>query len=437
MPIYAYTGLTSQGRTVRGVIDADSAKGARLSLRRTDIFPTAVEEEATEHVAQAVPSAHAGMAHSPQSAHSASPADSASPRTAARPFASVESLFERVSAQDLALFTRQFATLAGAGLPLVECLSTLIEQIEHNRLKRVLTHVRQQVREGHPLAEALQAHPRVFSDIYINMIRAGEASGALETVLSRLAEYNENQARLLRTVQTALTYPVVMIVVAMVIVAFLLAYVVPEVTRVFQNTGQTLPLATRILLGLSSFLINAWWLILLGGACGTFAWLRVLQTPKGRGWYDRTLLQLPRIGRLVQRLNVARFARTLSTLLASGVPILKALSMVAQLMKNSVLRQTVEEARASVQEGESLAAPLRRSGVFPALLVQMIAVGERSGELELMLSRAAQTCDEEVSIALSRFTSLLEPLTILVMGGVVLFIVLAILLPIFELNQLV
>ena len=269
------------------------------------------------------------------------------------------------------------------------------------------------------------------------MIRAEEASGTLETVLSRLAEYNENQARLLRTVQTALTYPVVMIVVAMVIVAFLLAYVVPEVTRIFQNTGQTLPLATRILLGLSSFLINAWWLILLGGACGTFAWLRVLQTPKGRGWYDRTLLRLPRIGRLIQRLNVARFARTLSTLLASGVPILKALGMVAQLMKNSVLRQTVEEARASVQEGESLAAPLRRSGVFPALLVQMIAVGERSGELELMLSRAAETCDEEVSIALSRFTSLLEPLTILVMGGVVLFIVLAILLPIFELNQLI
>jgi general secretion pathway protein F len=228
-----------------------------------------------------------------------------------------------------------------------------------------------------------------------------------------------------------------MIVVSIAILVFLLAYVVPQVTRIFADTGRPLPLATRILLGCSSFFANYWWSMLLFLAVGALVAVRLTRTPKGREWYDRTVLRLPWLGRLFQRLNVARFARTLSTLLASGVPILTALSIVTHLLNNSVLRRAVEDARTSVQEGESLAAPLRRSGLFPALLTQMIAVGERSGELEGMLSRAAEAYDEEVTVALSRLTSLLEPLTILLMGGVILFIVLAILLPIFDLNQLV
>ena len=408
MPIYAYTGLTPQGRTVSGVIDADSPKTARVSLRRTGIFPTAVEEERTHQAASV------GVMSQ-----------------------TIGSRFERVPAQDLALLTRQFATLIRAGLPLLECLGTLIEQVEQARLKRILTHVRQQVREGRSLADALQAHPRVFSTIYVNMIRAGEESGTLEAVLTRLADYSESQARLVRTVQSALTYPLIMIVVSIAILVFLLTYVVPQVTRIFTDTGRPLPLATRILLACSSFFANYWWGILLFLAGGTLVAVRITRTPKGSEWYDRTLLRLPWLGRLFQRLNVARFARTLSTLLASGVPILTALSIVTHLLNNSVLRRAVEDARTSVQEGESLAAPLRRSGLFPALLTQMIAVGERSGELEGMLSRAADAYDEEVTVALSRLTSLLEPLTILLMGGVILFIVLAILLPIFDLNQLV
>ena len=408
MPIYAYTGLTTQGRTVAGVIDADSPKNARLSLRRTGIFPTAVTEERATQAATAV-STTGGLSR----------------------------LFERVPARELALLTRQLATLTKAGLPLVECLGTLIEQMERAPLKRVLSHVRQQVREGRSLAEALQAHPRVFSPIYVNMIRAGEESGTLETVLARLADYSEAQAHLLRTVQSALTYPLLMVMVASAILVFLLAYVVPQVTRIFSETGQKLPLVTRILIGLSSFLAEYWWVFLVAGACGILGWARLLRTPKGREWYDRLLLQLPWVGRLLQRLSVARMARTLSTLLASGVPLLSALGIVTHLMNNTLLRRALEDARTSVQEGESLAAPLKRSGLFPALLVQMIAVGERSGELEGLLARAAEAYDEEVATALSRLTSLLEPLTILVMGGVVLFIVLAILLPIFELNQLV
>ena len=413
MPIYTYTGLTAQGRTVSGVIDADNPKSARLSLRRTGVFPTAMDEERAQPTAQPTTQV-------------------ASPTTI-----SGGGLFERVSAQELALLTRQFATLAKAGLTLIECLGTLIEQMENARLKRVLTHVRQQVREGRSLAEALQAHPRLFSDIYVNMIRAGEESGTLEVVLARLADYMESQARLLRTVQAALTYPVVMILVSVVILVFLLAYVVPQVTRIFTETGRVLPLATRILLGVSSFVSSYWWMVLLLAASGALLMTRLVRTAKGREWYDRTLLQLPWVGRLIQRVGIARFSRTLSTLLASGVPILTALEIVTHLFSNSLLRRAVEEARASVQEGESLAAPLRRSGLFPALLTQMVAVGERSGELESMLARAADAYDEEVSAVLARLTSLLEPLTILVMGGVILFIVLAILLPIFDLNQLV
>ena len=407
MPIYAYTGLTAQGRTVTGVIDADSPKTARVSLRRTGIFPTAVQEE---HSQQAT------------TTHTASSLTSRG--------------FDRVSAQDLALLTRQFATLTRAGLPLIECLGTLIDQVEQTRLKRVLTHVRQQVREGRSLADALQAHPRVFSGIYVNMIRAGEESGTLEAVLVRLADYSESQARLLRTVQSALTYPIIMIVVSVAILVFLLTYVVPQVTRIFTESGRPLPLATRILLGCSSFFANYWWSMLLILAIGALVSVRLPVPPKAeRGTIARCYAY--RGWTMFQRLNVARFARTLSTLLASGVPILTALGIVTHLLNNSVLRRAVEDARASVQEGESLAAPLRRSGLFPALLTQMVAVGERSGELESMLARAADAYDEEVTVALSRLTSLLEPLTILLMGGVILFIVLAILLPIFDLNQLV
>ncbi len=246
MPIYAYTGLTAQGRAIAGVIDADSPKGARLSLRRTGIFPTTISAE--------------------RAAQTSSPAGTTSGLTR---------LFERVPARELALLTRQLATLTKAGLPLVECLSTLIEQMEHAALKRVLSHVRQQVREGRSLADALQAHPRVFSSIYINMVRAGEESGTLETVLARLADYSEDQARLLRTVQSALTYPLLMVVVASAILLFLLAYVVPQVTRIFSDTGQKLPLVTRLLIGLSSFLADYWWLLLVVGASGMLGGHRV------------------------------------------------------------------------------------------------------------------------------------------------------------------
>jgi general secretion pathway protein F len=408
MPVYTYKGLTTQGRPVSGVLDAESLASARLSLRRSGVFPTAIDEEISRRSQPATDVATAAS-----------------------------SLFERVPVQELALFTRQLATLTGAGLPLIECLETLGEQVERTALKRALAHVRQQVREGHALADTLHAHPRIFSSIYVNMVRSGEESGALDAVLSRLADYTEGQARLRSTVQAALTYPLLMVCVAGAILLFLLAYVIPQVTQIFSETGQALPLATQILISLSSFLADQWWELALIGASGMLLVSRLLRAPAGRLWWDRVALRLPWYGRLIQRLNIARVARTLGTLLASGVPILTALGIVTQLVSNVLLRRALEEARTNVQEGESLAAPLKRSGVFPGLFLQMIAVGERSGELEHMLNRAADAYDDEVAATLARLTSILEPLTILVMGGVVLFIVLAILLPIFQLNQLV
>lgn len=404
MPLYAYRGLDAGGRAVGGVVDADSPRGARQKLRRTGVFPTDLSEERR--------------------------AAATSVRLAAR-------RPERVPAAELAAITRQFSTLVAAGLPLVEALGALSEQAERPVLARTLAQVRQEVTEGSALADALAQHPRIFASLYVNMVRAGEASGALHVVLDRLADYTENQARLLGKVRSALTYPAIMLVLSATILFFLLSYVVPKVTRIFQETHQQLPLPTRFLLGVSDFVAQWWWVILLlvaGAVVGTMRWAR---TPAGRDRVDRLMLALPYFGRLTQKLAVARFARTLSTLLASGIPLLPALEIVKNIVDNTVLTRAIERARDAIREGQSIAPPLRESGLFPPLVVHMAAVGERSGQLETMLGKAADTYDDEVENAVVALTTILEPIIIVFMGGVVLFIVLAILLPIFELNRIV
>ena len=404
MPLYAYRGLDAGGRSVGGVVDADSPRGARQKLRRTGVFPTDLSEERN-----------------------------GAPRTVRaltrRP--------ERVPAAELAAITRQFATLVAAGLPLVEALGALAEQAERPSLSRTLAQVRQEVTEGSSLADALAQHPRLFASLYVNMVRAGEASGALHVVLERLADYTENQARLLGKVRSALTYPAIMLLLSATILFFLLSYVVPKVTRIFQETHQQLPLPTRLLLAVSDFVAQWWWLLLMilaAAAVGAARWAR---TPAGRERVDRLTLAVPYLGRLAQKLAVARFARTLSTLLASGIGLLPALDIVKSIVDNTVLTRAIERARDAIREGQSIAPPLRESGLFPPLVVHMVAVGERSGQLEAMLSKAADTYDDEVENAVVALTTILEPVIIVFMGGVVLFIVLAILLPIFELNRIV
>ncbi len=414
MPVYAYKGLTNEGKAIAGVIDADSPKGARLKLRRTGVYPTDLSEERAQRAAAAA----------------AEPGSS-------RLQANFGQLFERITPQDLALMTRQLSTLVGAGLPLVECLGALIEQIDNARIKRTLSQVREQVVEGRAFADALRDHPKVFSDLYVNMVRAGEASGALDIVLLRLAEYTESAAKLRSKVQTAMTYPVLMSVAGGTIMIFLLAFVVPKVTRIFAETKQALPLMTVILLAISNFMAQYWWVLVCGAIAAIVAVRVSVRTPAGRLRYDGYLLRFPYFGKLIKKVALARFSRTLSTLLSSGIPLLSALDIVRNVVDNAVLSQAIENARNSIREGQSIAPPLRKSGLFPPLVLHMVAVGEKSGELEEMLSRAADAYDNEVEASVAAMTSILEPVMILIMGAIVLFIVLAILLPIFALNDIV
>jgi general secretion pathway protein F len=412
MPVYAYKGLNERGRNVGGIIDADSPKTARIKLRRSGIFPTDLNETREK----------TGGAGTP---------------TTSRFSVDLSGLFERVTPQDLALVTRQLATLVGAGLPLVECLGALVEQVDSSKQKKILSQVRESVVEGGTLADAMKAHPAVFSDLYVSMVRAGEASGALDLVLIRLAEYTERAAALRAKVRSALTYPVFMGVASMAILFFLLSYVVPKVTRIFAETHAQLPAMTIVLLAISGFLSNYWWLI-VGLVVAAVIGVRVsTRSAAGRLRFDRLTLGIPYFGKVLKKVALARFARTLSTLLLGGIPLLQALDIVKHVVSNMVLSNAIEDGRNSIREGHSVADPLKKSGLFPPLLVHMIAVGEKSGELESMLARAADAYDSEVEASVSALSSIMEPVLVLFMGGVVLFIVMAILLPIFQLNDLV
>ncbi|MGH7802973.1 MAG: type II secretion system inner membrane protein GspF [Candidatus Binatia bacterium] len=408
MPVFAYQGLSPDGRTVSGIVDAENVRAARLKLRRTGVYPTAVHETAVE----------------PE-------------RKEGRFNLSRRITFERVSAQDLSILTRQLSTLTSAGLPLVESLSALIEQVDREGLKRILSQIRERVNEGSSLADAMGEHPRIFNDLFVNMVRAGEASGALDVVLLRLADYAEASARLQSRVRSALTYPFVMTFIGGGVLLFLLTYVVPKITRVFTQSKQVLPLPTRLLLATSQFLASYWWIfaiLAIGAAFALRAWIR---TERGREKVDGWSLRVPIFGRLLQKIAVARFARTLSTLLASGIALLPSLDIVKNVVANRLIFHAIEGARDAIREGQPIAPPLKRSGVFPPLIVHMIAVGERSGELEAMLGKAADTYEGEVDTTVAALTSLLEPVMIVFMGGVVGFIVIAILLPIFQMSQIV
>ncbi len=406
MAVFEYRGFAANGQATKGIIDAESARAARAKLRKDGIFPTDVREEAAG--GRAVPFAvPAGR------------------------------LERRISTADLAVTTRQLATLVGAAVPLVEALRALAEQVEHPALKKVLTRVRERVNEGASLGDALADHPRVFSTLYVNMVRSGEASGALDLVLLRLADFTEGQARLRGRVLAATIYPALMVVLGSGILAYLVTAVVPQLAQIFQEQRVALPWATVVLLAVTGFLRRFWWLLLLALAAGLLGLDRYRRAPRGREALDRLWLRLPLVGRLVRMTAVSRFTRTLSTLLGAGVPMLSALSIVAAVVNNRVLAGAIEAARARVAEGESLSEPLRRSGLFPPIVTHMVAVGERSGELELMLGKVADAYDDEVETKIAALTALLQPVMIIAMGGVVLFIVLAILLPIFDMNTLI
>ena len=406
MPVYAYKGVTEGGRSTKGHLDAESLRGARAKLKRDGIFLTEITEGGE-----------------------VAPAGRASGGLASR----LPSL-QRVSALDLALATRQAATLLGAGIPLVESLRALTEQVESPRLKSVFAQVRDRVNEGSAFADALAA-TGIFPDLYIGMVRAGEAGGALETVLTRLADYLEGQVRLRNKVGSVLIYPSVMLGFAMLVVGALVTVVLPQITQLLASLNQPLPFYTRWIIAGSEFTAEWWWALLLALAAGLTAFRMAIRTERGRVVYDRVRLRLPVIGRLVRLLAISRFTRTLSTLLAGGLPITRALHTAGEVAANTVIADAVATARVSVTEGASLAQPLRASGEFPPLVTHMVQVGEQSGELEAMLGKVADTYEEQVETAVTRLTALLEPFLILIMVGIVLVIILATLVPLLQVTS--
>jgi general secretion pathway protein F len=405
VPVFEYKALDAGGKSVGGLKEADSPRTLRTVLRRDGLFLTEVvgQQQAAQAAARDV---------------------------------RARWLTGRVKADDLAIMTRQLAVLVGAGVPLVEALSALVDQVEHERLKRMVSDVRQRVNEGSSLADALAAHPRAFTNLYVNMIRAGESSGALEVVLVRLADFTENQARLRAKIVGTLTYPAAMLVIGTVIMGILFTVVIPKITRIFDETRVALPFTTRALIGFSSFVHDWWWAGgLLAIAAGALL-ARWKETPAGRAAWDRRMLTVPIFGALIRQIAIARFSRTLSTLLRSGVPLLTAMDIVKNIVGNVRLQAVIEESAAAIREGESIAAPLKRSGEFPPLVYHMVAIGERSGQLEEMLKNVADAYDSQVETKIGALTSLLEPVMIVGMGVVVAIIVFSILMPILQINNL-
>jgi len=408
---YEYLALTTAGKKKKGVLTGDSAKAVRVELRESGLTPLEVVpvHDISGRKKNATPSATAQK----------------------------NSGRQKMSSMELAVMTRQFATLLDSGMPIEQSLTGLVEQADQHRIKSILTGVRATVVEGGTLADGMRQFPRAFSELYTASVAAGEQTGYLESVLERLADYTEARQGLQQRISTALVYPVILTVVSILIVIALMAYVVPKVVQVFDDTGQTLPYLTRIMIKISDFIVNHGYLVaivlMLLGLLLSIA----LRKPGPQLAYHRFILRFPLSKRLSTSLNTSRLARTMSILIGSGVPLISAIKSSAEVVSNRVIRDALEVTAEEVQQGASLSRSLARSKLFPPLLTQMVASGEASGQLDVMLEKSATSLEREAEARISVVVSLFEPLMILFMGVVVLIIVMAILLPIFDLNQLV
>ncbi len=406
MPVYEYKAFDQAGKTTTGIIDADSAVGARQKLRSAGVFPVEVQETAFK--SKVSPSGQT----------------------------SFTTLFQRVKPVEVSIMTRQLSILLGAGVTLVASLDTLISQIVNPAFKKTMAQIKESVNEGNSLAFSLSKHPKIFSPIYINMVRAGEASGSLDLVLERLAEFGERQETLKGRLKAAMTYPVIMFFIGTGILIFLVAVIVPQITGIFEDMNQTLPLPTVILITVSNFLKSFWALVLLVVGGTIILLKRLLKTKKGRHMWDRIKLRAPVFGTINIKMAVARFGRSLGSLVQNGVPLLTALNIVRNIVNNTLIASDIDNAMERIEEGKSLAAPLTQSRWFPPIVIQMISVGEQSGELEKMLNKIADIYEGETEAQIMAMTAMLEPVMILAMAVSVAFIIFSILLPIFEINTM-
>jgi len=400
MPVFEYQAIARTGKTVKGVMDADSPAGARRKLRDQSLHPTKIAESFEKEKAGGVEAAGGG----------------------------------RVSQRDTSLMTRQLAVLLQAGMPLVESLTALIDQTSNPRLKKTIFDIRDRVNEGSRLSDAMGQHKRIFSELYINMVGAGESSGALEAVLKRLADITERQMRLTSKVRAMLAYPILMAMVGVGIVTFLMAFIVPKIVALFVKQERELPPLTNALIAVTDFLREWWWLVGMIIVAVFFLWRMWVARPEGRIVWDRWKLHMPLFGDLYQKVVCTRFARTMGTMLESGLTMMNALDVVKSVVQNRHIEKLLDDVKSGVRSGRDLAAPLKETGEFPPMLIHMVELGQRSGELEDMLLKVAEIYDEDVELTVNAIVSLLEPIMIVVMGFVVGMLVLAILLPIFDMS---
>lgn len=400
MPVYEYTAIAKSGKNTRGVIDADSLTAARRKLREQDLYPTEITEQFVKE--QSFGGGGGGA---------------------------------RIKLKDIALMTRQMAVLLQAGMPLVEAMSALLDQTSNMRLHKVIYDVRDRVNSGARLADSLSNHAEVFGELYIGLVRAGEASGSLETVMFRLADNIERQIKLRQRVMSALAYPCVMAFVGLCVIIFLMTVIVPKITAMFTRQERELPLITRMLVASSDF-VASYWYVIIGITVGAILLFRFwVSRPEGRRTWDKIKLNSPFIGKLYLQLISAQFARTMGTMLESGMTMMNALDVVKNVIQNKVIEEALEDVKAGVRRGMDLAVPLKQSGVFPPMLIHMTELGQRSGSMESMLLRVSDTYEEEVQVTVDALVSLVEPIMILVMGLFVGLLVMAILLPIFDMSR--
>ncbi len=433
MPIYEWRGYDARGKGTTGVVDADSPREARLKLRRQSILVTTLDE--TRGGRKRLPVLRRGQGPSAWRDSKRSDLAERVQKALVRARGREGGRISKKRLEEVYTFTRQLATLLKAGIPLTEALRAIIEQTDNKRLNVLYRDLREQIAQGKPTADALAAYPEYFDGLYVSMVRSGEAAGRLDEVLERLSTFIQNQTRVRNKVQAALAYPVIMLIIGVLVVATLMVMVVPKITTMLEARGQVLPLPTRILQGASAFLVGYWWALVLAVVFGLLVLNLVYSSPRGRLAIDRRLLRLPVVGDLLTKQALARFAQTFATLLRSGVPVVRCLEVTRTVLGNRLLEQTIDDVREKILEGADIATPIKKSGVFPPLVGYMIAVGEQSGELDSMMDQVGEAYQEEVEIATQKFTSLIEPILIVVLAVLVGFIVLSILWPVLQMSQ--